>query len=295
MSSQTSFLAGGVAQQVGRVVGRHHRDALVARRRGRGGARSARPSSAATGRRTCRAPPAPAAGSPGSAPRGTAGRHRISSGSGLRFCGGRHLMTLAMKTSARAHLHALLDDVGQELARRGRRTRGPARPRRRPAPRPRTSARRSGLPWPKTIVLRPPASLQRRQSPRSARIAARAVGAVVRARRRRAHRGAAAGLPPDGSASRAAARRGGQATPTELEARQEAAVRAGGRPAISSRSLTPRRRGRGAPARSAAHLVEDPLGHLALAEASGTSTSPAVASQQHDRVRLAGEARARAR
>ena len=27
---------------------------------------------------------------------------RISSGSGLRFCGGRHLMTLAMKTSLRA-------------------------------------------------------------------------------------------------------------------------------------------------------------------------------------------------
>ena len=40
----------------------------------------------------------------------------ISSGSGLRLPGGRHLMTLAMYTSGALQLHALGDDLGEQLS-----------------------------------------------------------------------------------------------------------------------------------------------------------------------------------
>ena len=79
-----------------------------------------------------------------------------------------------------------LDDLRQQLAGAADERDRPARPRRRPAPRRRTSGRRSGLPTPNTICVRPSVcSLQRVQSPMS--VGSPRAPAAALERRRRDH------------------------------------------------------------------------------------------------------------
>ena len=99
-----------------------------------------------------------------------------SSGSGLRFCGGRHLMTFAMYTSL-ARQADRFDDLRQQLAGAADERHRPGRLRRRRAPRRRTSDRPAGCRRRRRPAVRPSVcSLQRVQSPMSARSAAQRVG-----------------------------------------------------------------------------------------------------------------------
>ena len=163
-----------------------------------------------------------------------------------------------------------------------------------PGPSPTNISSASGLPWPKTIVLRPPASRQRWQSPRSARTAARAARAIParsgsRLPRRRSRCWRAAWLPIR-RRSRGSCGRPHDADRAEV--RQEAPVReqVGGELVALAHTDAGTRRAR--PQRD--HLVEDPLGHLALRRERHVAAL-AVAPQQDDGVRGAAEARARGR
>src|SRR5207245_2595102 len=94
----------------------------------------------------------------------------ISSGSGLRFSGGRHIKTFAMNTSLRG-IFSPFSMMSVSSC--------PARPTKArpwassspPGASPTNMRRALGLPWPKTMLRRPPASLQRWQSPTHSRTA----------------------------------------------------------------------------------------------------------------------------
>ena len=140
----------------------------------------------------------------------------------------------------------------------------------------------SGLPWPKTIVLRPPASRQRWQSPRSARIACRLAARLRRAPRRGTAREACC----------AARRR----RPPARRRRPCRGLRGSARaPAGRRRARRARSRGRRDAARpSAARRTSSRMRSASSRFERERHVAPlAVAPQQHHGVRLAAEARAR--
>ena len=167
MSSQTSRLRSRAAQQVRRMKRRNQLRAAVVEARGRAAARSDRASCSSV-----------------------CARERAERDDHLRLddvdlpeqerLARRDLVRLRIAVLRRPALDHVgdvdvvarqldrLDDLRQQLARRGRRTACPGCLRRRPAPRRRTSGPRSGLPTPNTICRRPSVcSLQRVQSPMS--------------------------------------------------------------------------------------------------------------------------------
>jgi hypothetical protein len=92
---------------------------------------------------------------------------RISSSWGVRFSGGRHLITLQMYVSSRFKPMAsmILSSSWPARPTKGR----PVRSSSRPGPSPAKSSRAFGLPSPNTMWLRPECSRQRVQSPISCR------------------------------------------------------------------------------------------------------------------------------
>ena len=98
----------------------------------------------------------------------------ISSGSGVRFSGGRHFTTLQMYTSAALERNAFflrraLDHLREQLSGAAD-ERNPCSSSSAPGPSPTNTSFASLLPEPKTILLRPSCRRQRWQSPMSSRI-----------------------------------------------------------------------------------------------------------------------------
>ena len=104
---------------------------------------------------------------------------RISSGSGLRFCGGRHLITFPIHTSDRRIFRPFSMMSVRSWPARPTKAR-PCSSSSAPGASPTNMRAALGLPWPKTMFFRPPASLHRWQSPMNSRMAVRSsAGAVV--------------------------------------------------------------------------------------------------------------------
>ncbi len=101
---------------------------------------------------------------PGAA--GTPGSSRSRSAAGSRLPGGRHLSVLADEHIAAGQAD-LLEQRGRAACPRARRTAGPARPRWRRVPRPRTSARRRRCPRRTPPLWRVAASSAQRTQPRA--------------------------------------------------------------------------------------------------------------------------------
>ena len=113
----------------------------------------------------------------------------ISSGSGSRLPGGRHMTTLMTRTSSRCMPESPRAGAGRGAGRSDRRTGSPARPPAGPGPSPMKSRSASGSPRPNTTWVRPAASPHRVQVRASSATSSSSVGTSrARLRRRSARR-----------------------------------------------------------------------------------------------------------